>query len=727
MAASTEPGAKSALWRALIRLDKSKINTKWLALRNALAVAAPLAIGIAMGNPLGAVAVTTGALNVSYSDARDPYAHRARRMLSWSVLGAAAVFIGSWAGATNWAAVSLTFLWAFTAGLMVSISNRAGDLGLNTLVSLIVFGGRGLTSLKGAFYTALLVLLGGLLQTGFALLLWPLRRYDPERRALGGLYLDLARIVGPDPDPLATTPLKPPTQEVQDTLAALGRDYSAEGERFRLLFDQADRVRMSVFLLVRLRDQLMHDERNSEAERVECIDKLLTVTSKLLNGVGDCLTSRECAKVEPELLEQLNELVKHARSLGEHSAPPAAIDAAAAADALAGQLRTVTELASRTLPAGMERIARLEVARPLKYQMKSWVATLRANLDPRSAFCRHAIRLAVWVSLGDAVGRAINGRHAYWIPMTIAVVLKPDFASTFSRGLLRFGGTFAGLVLATVLYHVFPESALTQLFLVGVFTFFLRFVGPANYGVFSVAITGLIVFLLAVIGVSPRGVVLERGMYTAIGGVIALIAYALWPTWERTQVSPALAEMLDACRAYFHAVAQRLGRSDAALQSELDESRRAWRRARPAAEASVDRVAAEPGVRAQQVETLTSILASSYALLHAIMAIEAGIQHHQPETPPDAFKKFADDVEFTLYFLSAALRGSSSAAETLPKLREDHNRMLQARDRFSPNDQFVLVETDYITTSLNTLREQVMRYVSVPPASAQPPELQIHA
>src|SRR5579875_3465088 len=231
MSANPQPNAGAALWSALTRLDKSKINSKWMALRNSLAVASPLAIGMAMGNALGAVAITTGALNVSYSDGRDPYAQRARRMVAWTVLGAVAVFIGSLAGATNWAAVLLTFFWAFSAGLMVSIGTRAGDLGLNTLVSLIVFAARGETTLVGAFYTALLVLLGGLIQTGFALLFWPIRRYEPERRAVGAVYMALAREIGPHLDPLATTPLKAPTQEVQDTLAALGRDHSGEGER----------------------------------------------------------------------------------------------------------------------------------------------------------------------------------------------------------------------------------------------------------------------------------------------------------------------------------------------------------------------------------------------------------------------------------------------------------------------------------------------------------------
>jgi hypothetical protein len=45
-------------------------------------------------------------------------------------------------------------------------------------------------------------------------------------------------------------------------------------------------------------------------------------------------------------------------------------------------------------------------------------------------------------------------------------------------------------------------------------------------------------------------------------------------------------------------------------------------------------------------------------------------------------------------------------------LREDHRRLLEARDSFSQDDGHVLAETDRLTVSLNTLREQVMRYVS---------------
>ncbi|MBV9613686.1 MAG: FUSC family protein [Acidobacteriaceae bacterium] len=706
------PRPAAAFQRTIRRLDKSKINSTWIAFRNALAVAAPLGIGMALGNALGAVAITTGALNVSYSDGPDPYGRRARRMLAWSILGALAVFVGSVTGRFHWAAILVAAMWAFAGGMCVAISSRAGDLGLNTLVALVVFAARGAMPLKGALIAAGLVLGGGLLQTTFALLFWPLRRYEPERRAVGNTYLALREELKPQADLLLPGPLAAPSAEVQDTLAALGRDHSLEGERFRLLFDQADRIRRSVFLLDRLRSEVavaQDNGQNASEPAAEYIDQLLDIACKLVDAIGHCLISANCTAGQASALQELNALVKKAHDLRPESL---GAEILAAVDGLAGQLRAAAELASHAIPQGLETFAEREAAQPWRLQLAGWFATLRANLHFNSPAFRHAVRLAACVAIGDAIGRSMTGQRSYWLPMTIAVVLKPDFTTTFSRGVLRLLGTLAGLALATALFHLLPSSAVTQLFLVGIFTFVLRWLGPANYGIFSVAISGLIVFLMAATGVPPAQVVVERAVNTAAGGVFALIAYAVWPTWERTQVSEAMADMLEACRSYFHAVVERFGREDPELETELNETRRAWRRARSDAEASVDRVSSEPGISQERLDCLTSMLASSHALMHAMMGLEAGVVETPVRTTSEAYRTFAHDVEFTLYFLAAALRGSAAANETLPELRADHRRLVEARVAFSPADEFVLIETDRLTTALNTLREQVMRYVA---------------
>jgi uncharacterized membrane protein YccC len=323
------------------------------------------------------------------------------------------------------------------------------------------------------------------------------------------------------------------------------------------------------------------------------------------------------------------------------------------------------------------------------------------------------LRLAVCVAIGTAIGRAINTERNYWLPMTVAVVLKPDFTTTTSRGVLRLCGTLAGLVLATVCYHALPNTAATDLLLVGVFTFLLRYYGPANYGIFSVAISGLIVFLIAVTGISPADVIGQRAINTAAGGIFALLSYALWPTWERSQVSDVVAEMIDATRAYFRAVARRLIERDGGLDKQLDETRDRWRQARSRAEASVDRACAEPGADPSKIDVLTSILASSHSFVRAVMALEAFFVHGPGRPVPEPFQKFARDVEFTLYYLSAALRGSAFAAETLPSVREDYRKLLDAYKQSGLQEKYLLVETDRLTVSLNTMREQVLRYAAL--------------
>ncbi|HEX4770970.1 MAG TPA: FUSC family protein [Bryobacteraceae bacterium] len=705
-------GAWRAFWRTLTKVEHSKIYNR-IAFRNAVAVALPLAVGIAVHNPLAGVAVTTGALNVSYSDGPDPYKSRARRMLLWTFLGGCAVFVGSATGSISWLAVLVVAAWAFLAGLALAISPKTGDLGLNTLVIVIIFGARGAMNLEGAAAAGGLVILGGLLQTTLALLFWPLRNNNPERRVLGMVYAELAKELDPSKHDVLDRQLRNPSQQVQDTLNALGSDHSIEGERFRVLFDQAERLRRSTFVLQSLRKGI---ELPQDAEIQRYIDDLLELSSKLLEAVGESLSSEGSGlalSVYATKLEQL--LDAGLASTQEKPAAPVAEEIAKAMDVLAGQLRIVLSLAGHATEEEYTQPAKEEATAPWQMTVRDALQILRANLTWSSTYFRHAIRMSVCVTIGDVIARVMLWQRTYWLPMTVAVILKPDFTTTFSRGVLRFSGTFGGLLLATLLYHLLPTSspaqlAVSQLFLVGLFTFALRSIGAANYGVFSVSISGLIVFLVAATGVPPKDVVLERALNTSAGGVLALLAYAVWPTWERMQVNELMAGMLDAARGYFHEVTLRLTGKVTDI-SGLDSARTAWRRARSNAEVSVDRVTAEPGTPPEKILTLTAMLASSHALVHAVAGLDASLAQQPRTTTPEALSDFARDVEFTLYFLAEALRGSRAASDTLPKLREDYRRLVEMRDRFLQNHTFLIMETDRLVVSLNTLREQVMRFV----------------
>jgi uncharacterized membrane protein YccC len=303
-------------------------------------------------------------------------------------------------------------------------------------------------------------------------------------------------------------------------------------------------------------------------------------------------------------------------------------------------------------------------------------ARLRANLSFQSTAFRHAVRLAVCVGVGDAIGRSLDLQRTYWLPMTIAIVLRPDFTATFSRGILRIGGTLAGLLVATGLFHFLHTGQTSEIVLIGVFTFLLRWAGPANYGIFVTALSAFVVLLIAITGVSPKAVISARAVNTVLGGAIALAAYWIWPTWERTQVGPVLAELLEAYRDYFHLVMEAYATGP---DGELDRVRTKARLARSNAEALIGRIVAEPGVTKEHANLLSAILASSHNFVRAVMALESALES-RPDRVRPATIEFAKKVEETLGAMAVSLRASKGLPVQMPDLREAHNAILASAE-----------------------------------------------
>ena len=675
MSSPTPP--QTAFWNALTRFDPGKIVPE-IAIRNTTGFIAAVVIGTVLGSPSAGVVAGTGALNVSYSDSRDPYAIRARRMMISAALGAIAVTVGSLSGHSNATAVLVATLWAFASGMLVALGTTAGDLGVITLVTLVVFAARPLPPLL-ALQTGMTAFGGAMLQLLLSIAPWPWRRYEPERRIVASLYKALSDVARAPGTPSTAPPLTSQISDAHDALTSLGGDHGPEAERLIFRLNQAERIRLSILTLGRLARRIGRAEEGKEAA---------AALKHVLDGAADALDGN---------IETFTEAARRfrKRDWGRSSKFFAALirDAQQQVDALGGQLRN----ALATIPHASDPAESLE---PWRLRFSGRLAKLEANFSLHSTVFRHALRLAICLGIGDAAGRALSLQRTYWIPMTIAIVLKPDFTATFSRGVLRIAGTLAGLVLATALFHFVHTGVGTDIALLAVFTFLLRWIGPANYGIFVVALSALVVLLIATTGVSPREVIVARAINTAVGGALAMLAYTVWPTWERTQVGPALADMIDTYRLYFDTVVHALAGES---PSGLDNVRIAGRRARSNAEASVDRLRGEPRVSTDLLNTLSAILVNSHSFVHAAMALESGLYRTQPVAMRPATAEFAREVGHVLAAVSASLRSSQPPPRDLPDLREAHNRIMGSPEALTSRYNLVNMETDRIVTSLNTL------------------------
>ncbi len=164
--------------------------------------------------------------------------------------------------------------------------------------------------------------------------------------------------------------------------------------------------------------------------------------------------------------------------------------------------------------------------------------------------------------------------------MAAATVLRPSFGATFTRGAERVLGTVCGVVVATLIADAIDPGGWAIVGVVGVLSIYTYAVFPASFAAGVAGLTGVIVFLLHAVAPDSATVALDRGIDTAIGGAIGLVAYMLWPTWSSTSIGWQLAGLVEAQRDYLRAVFAGLasGRrpADADVRPLARRARIAW-------------------------------------------------------------------------------------------------------------------------------------------------------
>lgn len=601
-----------ALLRDAARLDRTQSDPV-VSLRNAVGVTAPLALATLTGSTAAGLPATVGALQTGFADRPGPYRLRLIRMIGTAVAAATTSALAVVASDNNVASAALVLVLAFAGGLLLTAGPAATQVGVASVAAALIIG-HVAQSPSHALTVGLLVLAGGAGQTALAIAAWPLGRHRPERAALATLYRALADAArdpkGTSAGPQASTPV----HTARQTLYGLGHDFGPSVEAYRVLLDEAERIRREVIVLAALVERLSADGDSVAADLVRAA---LRAAGGVLDDVAIALDGGE--PVDPATLPpargRLRQAINRLDEPGPAGGELTRRATAARLRALAGQLRAVVE----TSVAGASEGQRPEVRDVIGgMRVRDPIATLRANLSPDSAVLRHAARTAVLVAGSDLVVRLAGYGRGYWVPLTILVVLRPDFASTFQRATMRVIGTVLGLLIATEVLHWVPGGDWFDLALIALFYFGVRFAGPGNLALTAVSLSGLVVVLLAINGVAPHETLVDRSVATLVGGVLALFATLLFPVWERQLLPDRLGDLLAAYRRYLDTLADaRSGTGD------RDRARSASRLARTNAEASVQRARSEPVAARRAVELGDAVLANSHRVVHALMTIDS--------------------------------------------------------------------------------------------------------
>ena len=66
----------------------------------------------------------------------------------------------------------------------------------------------------------------------------------------------------------------------------------------------------------------------------------------------------------------------------------------------------------------------------------------------------------VCIGVAAVMSEILPLERSYWVALTVAIVMKPDFGSVFARAIQRGAGTVAGAVIGTVILVSVPYGAL---------------------------------------------------------------------------------------------------------------------------------------------------------------------------------------------------------------------------------------------------------------------------
>jgi uncharacterized membrane protein YccC len=260
------------------------------------------------------------------------------------------------------------------------------------------------------------------------------------------------------------------------------------------------------------------------------------------------------------------------------------------------------------------------------------LAALRAQLTPRSAIFRHAMRVALVTGSESMALAYFHLPHGIWLPLTSLVVMQPDYGGTIARAIARGAGTIAGAVLAGILLTA-AHSKVAYDAALGLLLFATFLLIRRRYGYGIMFLTPIIILLIGASSADPWIDLAERVAYTVVGALLALAAgYLLWPRWEHEQLRDRLADAILADTAYLAAVLSAFAQP-AAEAATLPALRRRAEIAVANADAGFQRMLGEPAHPARLVAAGFSLLVYLHRLCRHAIALAAQLGGAAPLPP----------------------------------------------------------------------------------------------
>ncbi|MCX5141367.1 FUSC family protein [Streptomyces sp. NBC_00338] len=602
----------------------------WAAVaRASVALAAPLAVGFAADRPVYGALASMGALSGVIGDTADAYRMRILNIAVPQLFGALGIMIGTLVYGTGWAAVAVLTAIGLASGMMSTIGAVASVSGLLLLLNSVV--GAGLPMPDPWWVAPLLLTLGGLFVLVLTLLAWPFRRKLPERVSVTGTYLAVADLLAA----AGTDAYEEKRQAVTDSLntsydlilARRARYHGRSGAMVRLL------SQLNVVIPLVEAAPAVH------VRRIRLPDAIPAAVRDLAADVAETRTGGDGPDLpapDSPATRAVDSALRHAFTV-VHKAEPDPYN--------------VDDRLGRPAALGV-RVRR--AARNVLFSGPSW---------------RYGLRLALCIGLAQALTSLIDVPRSYWVALTVTFVLKPDFGSVFSRGVLRAVGTAAGLVIAAPVLAEVPLGW-WDVPVMMLLAALIPALTAKGYAFQTAAVTPVILLLSDLLNHQGVHLVWPRFLDSLIGCAIVLVAgYLLWPESWHTRIGHRLADAVTDIADYVAYAFEPGGGGD---RAERVRARRRIYRDLSSVRSEFQRALTEPPPTGTRAAAWWPLVVAVERIVDATTAARVRVNHGAQEPEPEEVAA----VRAQLRELADGLRASEVLVEVRAELPGDEEGVL---------------------------------------------------
>ncbi|HEV2264003.1 MAG TPA: FUSC family membrane protein [Stellaceae bacterium] len=609
-------------------------------IENGLAVAVCLAIvGIATGILFGietAVLVGTGALCVSVVDQPGPLPGKLPVFLVTIVATGAISLLAGFAGGSVWQLATVIAVMSAGFALATAYGRTALVFGIAGVLSLVLGMAVPLGSPVEVLRHGALFVAGA---TGYATLaLVGARLFDDRSRrmVLNEALLAFARYL------YVRAQLYDPTMPMPTALRDVIEAHGALMERLQAarnaIFAGRPNPRRrrwigGMLALLDIYEAVLASDADWETLRQTASGDVLAHFAALTRDLAHDMEGLALALVVPTAAVPSNRHVAALKALDAAFAanPPTEMRASlrTTRDAIAVAVRHV-QLLAHIVAGSADRATALPDANLIAFVQTAdtRLTTLRGHLTPTSPVMRYAIRLTLAMLVGYALTVAMPRYvHGGWILLTIALVMRANFAVTRQRRNDRIVGTLIGCAAAAVLVPLLPPMA--SLVLIIVAAGVAHAYATVDYRVASFAASVMALVLIHLLD-PTEFLLINRIVDTLIGAGLSVAFSYLLPSWEWRDVPRLVGRLIDADRVFA---------GEALAPAPVDQRYRLARKRAldnfTVVATTTRRLSSEPGVRQRQLASLNALLGANYMLASDLASVQGLLRARGREIKPD--------------------------------------------------------------------------------------------